>query len=410
MLAPHVPKTASEAVPWHLFQELRGLAARGVRLCIASTGEAEPPAEGVAMVRLRPPALQRNPGRELPRTLRAAAQMGRWLPRCGPLRTRRLLRWIGWQRAVVELAKRYKPDVIHSHWAFPSGSGGVAAARLLRIPAVMTLRGSDHLVRRHFSYGDCVDRFYETSLRSALQHADTVTVCCSDSLARLNELGFHDSHRLRMIHHAIDFDRFQINDAAPRQLRRRLGFGDNPVLVCVAGMHDPRKGQAILLRATAQLVTQRPALRLVLVGDGPIRGDLERLAAELGIEQHTRFVGRVHPTEVPAYLRMAHASVLPTFVDAFANVVFESLAVGTPVIASALGTPNDLLPRGPYGLLVEPGNVDALAAGLSRVLDNYGHWKHRADEGRQFVRSELSLDRRLDGFLDLYRELVPRHA
>ncbi len=410
MLAPHVPKTASEAVPWHLFQELRGLAARGVRLCIASTVEAEPPADDVAMVRLRPPALQRNLASELPRTLRAAAQMRRWLPRCGPLRARRLLRWIGWQRAVVELVRRWQPDVIHSHWAFPSGSGGVAAARLLKIPTVMTLRGSDHLVCRHFDYGDCVDRFFEASLRSALQHADTVTVCCTDSLARLNELRFHDSHRVRMIRHAIDFDRFQVNDDAPRQLRQRLGLDNNPVLVCVAGMHDPRKGHAVLLRATARLTPKRPSLRLVLVGDGPIRSDLEHLAAELGIEQHTRFVGRVHPTEVPAYLRMADASVLPTFVDAFANVVFESLAVGTPVIASALGTPKDLLPRGPYGVLVEPGSIDALVAGLSRVLDNYGHWKHRADEGREFVRSELSLDRRLDGFLDLYRELVPRLA
>lgn len=410
VLAPHVPRTVDEAAPWHLFQELRALAARGVALCVASTVDAEPFAEGVEMVRLRPESLRKRPLCALPRAARSTWTLRRWWPERGGLPPRRLLRWTGWQRAVVELARRWQPDVIHSHWAFPSGSGGVAAARLLRIPSIMTLRGSDHLVTPLDPRGDCHDRSYEAALRSALQHTSCVTVCCTDSLSRLRELGFRDSRRTRLFRHAIEFDRFQSPDHQVASLRQRLGLRNEPVVLCVAGMHDPRKGHETLLEAFAQLAAADSALRLVLVGNGPFRHKLESQATALGIANRTIFAGRAHPTEIPTYFRMATVSVLPTLIEAFGNVVFESLAVGTPVVASSLGTPKDLLPRGPYGLLVPPGDVDELRQSLAMVLGNLRLWQTRAEAGREFVRRELNLQRRVDAFIDLYRELAPQLA
>lgn len=142
---------------------------------------------------------------------------------------------------------------------------------------------------------------------------------------------------------------------------------DCPVIIG-AGRLVEEKDFATLLRAFA-IVRSRRSAELILLGDGPLRGDLERLAGELGIAGNVRFAGMVD--NVYAYFSRSSVFVLSSKREAFGNVLIEALACGTPCIATrcASGGPQEILADGEYGSLVEIRDVEGMAAAISRTLD-----------------------------------------
>lgn len=404
VLSPMVPQSLDDQVPWHFFQELQAIVDQGVRLWVASPVQPTYSLPGISFHRLKRASLKRNPG-GLPAVLRLL------------LRHRAALGWTTdgdirkWLRAgqmnlsLLRLAREVRPDVIHSHWAFPNGSAGIMAARQLGIPLVMTLRGFDHLVHRESGYGESLDPFYERLLRAAVRSADRITVCCSDSVRRLEELGLGDLTKVDFVYHSVGDDRFSGSSAEAQRLKRELGLERRDVVACVAGMDYHRKGHTVLFDAFSRLHAEFSKTVLLLIGDGPLSAELGERAAKLGIAEHVRFLGRVHPMEVQHYLRMSTFTVLPTLTEVFGNVVFESLYVGTPVVASAVGTPGDVLPRGPYGYTFPPGDVEGLLNCMRRVLRDQPVARQMAEEGSRFVRTNMTLASRASSFVRLYQEL-----
>ena len=154
-----------------------------------------------------------------------------------------------WSLALDRLVEAERPDVIHSHWAFPSGSAGALVARARGIPLVMTLRGIEHLKDEALAYGDCLVPDYEKTLRAALEVADAITICCSDSRRRLVELGVEEGGRVRNVYHAVDAARFDVSDDGVREALQGWGLADAPFVACVGSMSTLRKGQDTLLDA-----------------------------------------------------------------------------------------------------------------------------------------------------------------
>lgn len=144
--------------------------------------------------------------------------------------------------------------------------------------------------------------------------------------------------------------------------------GDCPVIVG-AGRLVEEKDFATLLRAFA-IVRSRRSAELILLGDGPLRGDLERLAGELGIAGNVRFAGMVD--NVYAYFSRSSVFVLSSKREAFGNVLIEALACGAPCVATrcASGGPQEILADGEYGRLVEIGDVEGIAEAIDRTLDD----------------------------------------
>jgi glycosyltransferase involved in cell wall biosynthesis len=280
------------------------------------------------------------------------------------------------------------------------------AAWELGVPLVLTLRGIDHLINPACGYGDCLNSFFEATLKVAIREAARITVCCSDSARRLTELGMQDLSKVENVYHAVGRDRFLGTPEQAANLKESLFAGTRSLIVCVAGMDHVRKGHATLLEAFARLHRERPETFLALVGDGPLRGRFEATAGELSLRNAVRFVGRVHPMDVQHYLRMAALTVLPTLTEAFGNVVFESLYVGTPVVASAVGAPGDVLPQGPYGYTFEPGNADQLLEAMKGTLDDLPGSREMARRGGDLVRREMSIENRIGAFLRIYEEVT----
>lgn len=151
--------------------------------------------------------------------------------------------------------------------------------------------------------------------------------------------------------------------------RRGAGERAAPFLVCVAA-HYERKGIDVLLRALREVRGMRPDVRLVLVGDGPRRGELEALAAELGVAPGVTFAGDRRPAVVRRLLERCAAFVLPTRYESFGIAIVEAMALGRPVVATTAGGIPEIVDHGRTGLLVPPDDPGALAAALLRVLSD----------------------------------------
>jgi D-inositol-3-phosphate glycosyltransferase len=155
--------------------------------------------------------------------------------------------------------------------------------------------------------------------------------------------------------------------------RRRLGFGEDESIVLYVGRFDPIKGIDRLLEAMAYL-KHLERMRLVIIGgdgpDTPEYQNLRQLCGRFGIQKSVRFVGRVEQSQLPPYYSAADALVVPSYYESFGLVGLESLACGTPVVASPVGAMEDIIEDGKTGCVVSDLTPRGLANSIEKVISN----------------------------------------
>jgi teichuronic acid biosynthesis glycosyltransferase TuaC len=257
---------------------------------------------------------------------------------------------------VRALRNRFPFDVIDAEYFWPDGPVAMRLARVLGLPFSVKARGSDiHLWgARPGVAGQILQAGKEADGLLAVSAA-----LCGDMAA----LGM-DAGKIRVHRTGIDLDRFHSVDRAAAKAR----LGVSGPLLATAGALVPRKGQDLALAALAQIADAT----LLLIGGGPDRSRLKRLAGDLGVDSRVRFLG-VQPHEaLPRLLAAADVMVLPTASEGLANVWVESLACGTPVVTSDVGGAREAIDRPEAGRLVprDPGAIaDAVRALLADPPD-----------------------------------------
>jgi glycosyltransferase involved in cell wall biosynthesis len=190
------------------------------------------------------------------------------------------------------------------------------------------------------------------------------------------------------------------NPVADRAARPRLSF---PPTVAYAGRLVPEKGVGVLLLAFRDVVKEIPDARLLILGGGPERKELEGRAADLGLEARVKFFGHLAPAEAEEVLASAWVQAVPSrWREPFGNVAAEAMMRGTAVVASASGGLAEFVQEGETGLLVPPGEAAPLARGLVRLLLDRGYAERMGQHGREFARTNLRLDAYLDRLLKVY--------
>jgi glycosyltransferase involved in cell wall biosynthesis len=159
----------------------------------------------------------------------------------------------------------------------------------------------------------------------------------------------------------------------------------------------------VFLRAAARLQARYPSLEVLLVGDGPLRAELEGKAARLGLGETVRFLG--DRRDIPALLASMDISVLPSESESLSNVVLESMAAGVPVIATRVGGNVELIAEG-RGALVPVGDEEALAAAMEPLLRDPQLRRTCGENGRHFALENFTAERMRRGHEDLYAELL----
>ena len=297
---------------------------------------------------------------------------------------------LGIRAALKRLAADgFRPDVVHAHYYL---AGGMA----LRIAR---RRGVAALVSEHSSTfpAGTLGAFRLWRARRALGRAALVCPVSAHLERAIRAAGIEA--RFRIVPNTVDTDVFH-----PPADRARRVAGD-PIRLAFVAVIRPGKGLDELLRALARI--DAPAWRLEVAGEGPARGDAERLAAELGLAHRVRFLGELPKVEVAELLRRSDLFVLPSHAETQGVVLIEAMASGLPVLATDVGGVPETVEPG-SGVLVPPRDPEALEAGLRSLLQ---------DPGR-FDRAEIASQARdrfgyaaIGGILDdIYRDLIARGA
>jgi glycosyltransferase involved in cell wall biosynthesis len=215
----------------------------------------------------------------------------------------------------------------------------------------------------------------------------------------------YDPRRISVIRNGIDLAPFNGRPVAGR-LRRELGLPARGPLVAALCRLTEVKGVEHFLEAAVLLSRRYPDARFLVAGDGYHRAALERYAVELGLAGRAIFTGMRE--DVPAFLSEVQVSVLPSRSEALSNTLLESMAAGTPVVATRVGGNPEVVEDGVTGILVPPREPEALAAAIARLIDHPSLAQAMGRAGRQRVAEHFSLERVTNETESLYLRLLLR--
>jgi sugar transferase (PEP-CTERM/EpsH1 system associated) len=291
---------------------------------------------------------------------------------------------------LARLLHAWRVDLVHTRNAEPFFYG-VLAARLARVPVVIHSEHGRTFPERPLR------RIAQRFLLRQVNGAFAVSAQLRSDLTR--ELGVPDD-RFEVLHNGVDCSRFQPVPA-------RLGPLEEPAAVRIGtvGRMVAVKNYPLLLRAFARLPAA-PRCTLVLIGDGPDRGMLERVASVIGIRDQVEFVG--HRDDVPRVLQQLDIFVLPSLSEGMSNTLLEAMATGLAVLASDVGGNSEIIQAERSGLLFRSGDVQAAADQLERLIRDAAL---RAALGRAAaarVRAHFGIEAMLRRYEALYRRVWER--
>ncbi len=281
-----------------------------------------------------------------------------------------------------------RPTVVHTH-LMHADLYGITAARVARVPLVITTRHNDDAFRRRLPL-----RLLNRMLWSRVDAG----IAVSQSLVRFSRTVEGAAVPIRAIHHGIA----SVPAASRAASRASLDLPPNAVIIGAVCRLTRQKGVPYLLEAFAAITTSFPHTVLLVAGDGPDRQMLDRRIADLELQERVRFLGwRPDSDRILSALDLL---VAPSLWEGFGLVVLEAMAHGIPVLASAVGAIPEIVVDGETGLLVPPADSAALRAGLERLLKDPELRTRLGAAGAERARSQFSLNRMIDDTLDFYEE------
>jgi glycosyltransferase involved in cell wall biosynthesis len=287
------------------------------------------------------------------------------------------------------LTGKERYDLIQAHWVIPNAPVAVLVGWLRRIPVVISLHGSDVYLAERVRPVGWVARW-------AFRRAAGVTASSPDLLQRAQRLGApRQPNRAAFIPYGVDPAVFKQPERPRAVIRQELGFESTDEVLLCAGRLVYKKGFEYAIRALPAVLATHPAARLVIAGAGDLRAELEKLAADLGLNGRVRFEGAVPHHRMPDYLAACDLFLLPSIVDDSGNVdglpntLLEAMAAGKAAIASEVAGVPLVLTDGQNGWLVPPRDPAALAAAINQLLDDPGLREKLGEAARHKVETEL---------------------
>ena len=278
-------------------------------------------------------------------------------------------------------------DLIDAHYFFPDGVAAIRLGRRLKKPVVITARGTDVNLIPELPGPR---RMIQEAAREAAAII-AVSQALKDAIVGLGIPG----ERVTVLRNGVDLDLFQPNTRD--ETRARLGLS-GPTLLSVGHLIE-RKGHELVIGALPSL----PDYRLVIAGDGPERARLERLANTLKVENRVSFLGALPHEQLHKIYAAADALVLASSREGWPNVLLESMACGTPVVASNIWGNPEVVSRPEAGVLMGERSAAGVAEGVRRL---FGALPARGATRR--YAEEFSWDATSQGQLRLFNEILRR--
>ncbi len=284
-----------------------------------------------------------------------------------------------------KLIRRTCPAVIHArNWsAWPD----VALARLVmlpRSPLIFSFHGMDAAGVMPFRR-----RLASRVLASLTNHIFTVSQASRRTL--VEQIGI-PARRIKVIPNGVDTERF-----APGPARSAGGR----IVIGTVGSLTPVKNQSLLIRSVAQLISSGQDIDLRLAGNGPMKDELISLARELGIEDHVFFAG--HVDDVPRFLHQLDIFALPSSSEQHPNALLEAMACGLPCAATRVGSVDEVLARGKYGIVLQSDDVSGMTDALIGLVQDINMRNCLGAAARGRVLERYTVEVMIRKYEDMYR-------
>jgi teichuronic acid biosynthesis glycosyltransferase TuaC len=265
--------------------------------------------------------------------------------------------FLGCLPAARRMHREHNFDCIDAHYIYPDGFAAILLGKVLGIPVFLSARGTDINVFPQF-------RLIRAMIRWSLRKAAGVVAVSAALKGLMLELGA-PSDKIEVIANGIDAGRFHaLPKAAARQ---ELGIPQDAKVIVSVGALIPAKSHEMLVTAISRLNERVGRPKLYIAGEGALREPLTRQIKELHLEEQVFLVGRQPNEKLKLWFSAADISCLASLREGMPNVVLESLACGTPVVATRVGGVPEVLISDKLGVLVEP-KAEAIAQGLEAAL------------------------------------------
>jgi len=294
---------------------------------------------------------------------------------------------LGVLRQLAAYLRRSQADVLHTHNPLVHHYG-VVAGWLARVPVIVnTIHGPGNV--------SATRGFKELLYGAVCQFSDQIVAVCPSARQAFIESKAIPRRKLVVVNNGIRLDAFL-------EVQRRVP--DDSLVFGIVGRLVPVKDHRSLLKAFSALLRLRPACRLEILGDGPLRADLERQASELGISGHVVFRG--YSTDVPGFMGSIDVSVLCSLSEGLALTVLESMAAGLPIVGTDVGEMKALVEGARCGWLCSPGQPTDLSDAMLRAADATAKDRHAMGaRAREYAVMNYSMARMVEDYEGLFDRL-----
>lgn len=265
---------------------------------------------------------------------------------------------------VLFLHQRERFDLLHGHWAVPGGVISGILSHLMGLPMILTLHGSDVFIIEH-------NKLYAKMAQVGFTRAKYVTAVSEDLRKRATAIGLRQERSL-VVPCGVDITHYKV---IKESMRSQLGIPDDALVIGALGRLVHKKGFKYLISAMPEIVASLPKTYCVIGGGGDLHERLIAQAQRLQISEHVLLPGYIDWQKTPSYFAMCDVFAVPSIKDEHGNVdglpivLLEAMASKCPIVASQVaGIPSVVRDR-KNGLLVPPGNANALASALIEILE-----------------------------------------
>jgi glycosyltransferase involved in cell wall biosynthesis len=301
-------------------------------------------------------------------------------------------------RKICDLLRRFKPDIVHTHTP-KAGIVGRWAAKLAGIPRIVHTYHGFGFSPQHPLW----QRAFYVGLERLTSRITSQFVAVSDPNRVLGQsYGIFRCEECALIRSGVDFADFREPGIGKVKKKIELGLEPSDKIVGIVASFTPAKALHLFLEAASRIANEISGVRFLLVGDGSLRPQLEAQAETLGISSAVRMLGWRH--DVPELLRTFDVFLLTSLWEGLPRSIVEAFISGVPVVASHVDGIGEVVQEGRNGFLVPPGNAEAMAAAVIRMLKDEPLRQTMGEQARSSV-NDFSVEKMLKDYSDLYENI-----
>jgi glycosyltransferase involved in cell wall biosynthesis len=300
----------------------------------------------------------------------------------------------GGVRRLAAILRAHRIDVVQSH-DFLTRRLALPAAALTRTKHITSVHGWIANSRK-----ERLARRLDQMLIRRARHAVVVSGRLRQQV--LQDAGMPEK-RVTLLRNALLLDDYpEGGDVA--EARRKLSLPPDAAVVSIVGRLNPEKGHSLFLEMARRVASEFPKAAFLIVGQGPLRSPLGAHADALGLRDRVQFLG--HRSDMHVVYNATDILALPSFTEGLPNVVLEAFAHGRPTVATRVGGVPEVVTHGVDGIIIEPGQAEALTAGVLALLRDPERARNMGRKGRETVAARFDFRRRTRALESLYEAVV----